>query len=132
MKKAKFYCYNDVKLKMVDKALVEKFRVILNESNYRFIYNSLIGSTVNIDNWMEEDKIISILSGSGINKVDKDFVEMLLLGYSKPIEEINDGIGEDGIRFLTESNMFYQKDALIINNGYVLLPVNELFLMKQL
>lgn len=132
MKKAKFYCYNDVKLKMVDKALVEKFRVILNESNYRFIYNSLIGSTVNIDNWMEEDKIISILSGSGINKVDKDFVEMLLLGYSKPIEEIKDAIGEDGIRFLTESNMFYQKDALIINNGYVLLPVNELFLIVSL
>lgn len=124
------YCYNDVKLKVVDEQLAITFRAIINESNYRFIYNSLIGPVVNIDNWMDEDKILCMLSS--IRKVDRDFVEMLLLGYSKSIEEIKEVLGEQGIRFLTESNLFCEKDGLLVNNGYVILPVNELLLIVSL
>ena len=62
------FFYNQNKLKMVKKDLAIRFGEILNESNFRFIFNSVIGPTVNIDNWMDEKKFLELLNG--IEKAD--------------------------------------------------------------
>lgn len=122
--------YNENKLNPVPKEKAIKFKKILDDSNYRFIFNSLMGPIVNIDNWMDEIKILDMIKN--IDKNDRDLLELLLLGYSKPVKNIEKLLKSEGVKFLLETNMFYKKDDFLNGNGYILLPVNELYLIVSL
>lgn len=124
------FFYNQNKLKMVKKDLAIRFGEILNESNFRFIFNSVIGPTVNIDNWMDEKKFLELLNG--IEKADCALIELLVLGYSKPAVLIKEILQDEGIEFLVQSNIVYRNNDLLVSNGYIILPVNELYLIVSL
>lgn len=53
--------YNKNQLKIVDKLLAKKFAYIISKTNYRFLFNSIIGIVVSIDTWPREDVVLELL-----------------------------------------------------------------------
>ena len=52
--------YNKNQLKIVDKLLAKKFAYIISKTNYRFLFNSIIGIVVSIDTWPREDVVLEL------------------------------------------------------------------------
>ena len=122
--------YNPNKLVDVSKEIAIKFRNIINDTNYRFVYNSVVGAIVNIENWIDETKINKIISN--IPYKEKLLVKTLLLGEDIDYNEATKLFGNEGIEFLERTNMFSACGENLICNGYILLPVNELYLIVSL
>lgn len=110
--------------------LAQKFKQIIVNSNYRFIYNSIVGPMVNIENWMDEQRILDNIKS--IQSEGQLLIKTLMLGESISLDDANHIFGDEGIRFLLQSNMFFLNQNTLIGNGYVLLPVNDLFLIVSL
>lgn len=121
--------YNSNKLKLVDKKLAKIFRNSLDATNYRFVFNSLIGPMANIDNWIDEINILKMLER--VSADDKELVEVLLLGYSKRFNIIRRLLGK-GTDFLLETGAFKLKGEMLSGLGYVIIPVNDFYLIVSL
>ena len=122
--------YNKNKLKMVPYNLAQEFGIQLEKSNYKFLYNSLIGMTVCIDFWPNEKQSEKLLKR--VHKNDADLVRFLLMGYSIEEYVIRDVLGESGKRFLLESNFAIENNGKLNSNGYAVLPVNDMFLIVSI
>lgn len=122
--------YNENKLCMTSLELAQHFKDKLEESNYRFLYNAIMGSLVDLDNWTEEKFALSLLEN--INEKDRALVEFLMLGYTKSEEILEVTLGKEGINFLLQSGIAQKVGANLISNGYVVLPVKSLFLILSL
>ena len=96
--------YNPNKLVDVSKEIAIKFRNIINDTNYRFVYNSVVGAIVNIENWIDETKINKIISN--IPYKEKLLVKTLLLGEDIDYNEATKLFGNEGIEFLERTTCF--------------------------
>jgi len=122
--------YNDNKLKITDFEKGKSFGEALKKSNYRFLYNSIIGSLVSIDFWKAENEVLELLNG--ISGDEQELIKYFVLCY--PIEEkiILKKLGQKSIDFLIESGLANKVDTKLIPNGYAILPVNDLYLILSL
>ena len=93
--------YNSNKLVDVSKEIATKFISIINNTNYRFVYNSVIGAIVNIENWIDESKINEIIAN--IPHKEKMLVKTLLLGESIEYNEAIELFRSEGVKFLKET-----------------------------
>lgn len=123
--------YNDNLLNAnIDTSLAWEFGKRILASNYKFIYDSMMGVMASIDTWMEEGFALSLLTD--IDKSDRIMVKFLLLGYPESKQELEPIFGKEGIRFLVESGFAQDANCCLSPNGYAILPVLSLFLIVSL
>lgn len=107
--------------------LATKFQNMLAKSNYKFIYNSILGSMLSVDVWSNEHLIEEKLN----NCTEKDaaLVRFLMAGIPQRSDIIANTIGNEGVEFLISCGYASERNGTILSNGYVIVPVDSLFLI---
>lgn len=104
------------------------FRKNIRKSNYKFIFNSLLGCLVNNDIWV--DKNISVEKvAKHFNEYDVDLFKFLF--YGEPINEsiFTELMGNGSKKFLLEINFMEYQGGLLMPNGYSVIVVENMFLI---
>ena len=122
--------YNKNQLKIVDKLLAKKFAYIISKTNYRFLFNSIIGIVVSIDTWPREDVVLELLKK--LPEDDQHLFKLLFLCYPQKINSVNNTLKEEGISFLINAGLVKKEQDLLIPTGYSILPINDMLLIVSL
>lgn len=114
----------------IDNKRVKKLGIWLSESNYSFIYQAMAGIFNSVEPWIDEQLICEMLKD--VSEKDKNLVEFLLLGYEKEKKVLNEIMGQDNLLTIVDMGFAHEEAGIIKPEGYVILPVDKLFLIVSL
>lgn len=102
----------------------------LRESNYAFIYKTMAGIFNTVEPWIDEKIINEMLKD--VTEIDRHITEFFLLGYAKDKKLLKKILGDRNLEFLCETGFASDVEGLIEPQGFVILPVDDLFLIVSL
>lgn len=108
----------------------QRFGEWLRESNYAFIYKTMAGIFNTVEPWIDEKIVNEMLRD--VTETDRHITEFFLLGYAKEKNLLNNILGEKNLEFLCESGFAVDMEEVIEPQGFVILPINNLFLIVSL
>jgi methylase of polypeptide subunit release factors len=114
----------------VSKESAERFGKWLGESNYPFIYKTMAGIFNTVEPWIDESRILEMLENVSIE--DKLIVEFFLLGYEKEKDTLLKILGRENLEFILNCGFAVENENKIEPEGFVILPINTLFLIVSL
>lgn len=102
----------------------------LRESNYAFIYKTMAGIFNTVEPWIDEKIINEMLKD--VTEIDRHITEFFLLGYAKDKKLLKKILGDRNLEFLCETGFASDVEGLIEPQGFVILPIDDLFLIVSL
>lgn len=114
----------------IDNNRAKNLGIWLSESNYSFIYQAMAGIFNSVEPWIDERLICEMIKDVSVK--DKHLVEFFLLGYEKDKKVMDDILGHDNLQTLVDMGFACEEAGAIKPEGYVILPVDKLFLIVSL
>lgn len=114
----------------IKKEQAKKLRKWLHESNYGFIYKSMAGIFNTVEPWVEESIIEEMIKD--VSEKDKHIVEFFLLGYDKDKDLLMEILGEEILEIILHTGFALEEDNIVKSQGFVILPIDNLFLIVSL
>lgn len=112
----------------IDLNLALSFRKEIEESNYKFMYNSLLDNRIFHDTWFDGSSI-NYTMGVEFSKEDILIFEFLMLGSSIERIVLQEKLGDKSIEFLIKTNFAIEKNNILYSNGYSIVVINNIFLI---